>query len=88
MGMFDWVDFQTKCPNCGELVTSFQSKDGECQMDTIPYWEVDRFYSSCKKCRTWIEFKRIRPVGKPYVPIQDYFMEYTKLDGRKNENNQ
>lgn len=82
MGMFDYVEFQTKCPTCGEILTGFQSKDGECIMTTIPYWEVDHFYTSCWNCRTWVEFRRKKPVGKPYVPISDYTLEYHKLEGK------
>lgn len=58
MGMFDYIDFEMKCPNCGELVDDFQSKDSACWMDTISPFDVLNFYSSCKKCGTWIEFNK------------------------------
>lgn len=56
MGMFDWVDFETKCPICGEKVTGFQSQDGECSFATLKVTDVRSFYSSCDACDTWIEF--------------------------------
>ena len=50
MGMFDWVDFETECPNCGNLVDGFQSKDGPCELGTISPFSVDYFYSRCELC--------------------------------------
>lgn len=73
MGLFDWVSFKTKCPNCGTLVDCFQSKDWHCTLETIPYWYVDRFYSSCPNCKIWIEYRRIGTDNlPPYRPIEDY----------------
>jgi len=80
MGMFNYVAFQTRCPSCNCVLDSFQSKDGSCTMDIVPYWEVDHFYTMCDNCRTWISFTRKRPVGKPYVPISDYDLEYHKIE--------
>lgn len=57
MGMFDYVNYEMKCPTCGETVTGFQSKSGPCLLITVDPWSVDNFYSSCKKCGTWIEYE-------------------------------
>jgi len=56
MGMFDYVKFKIKCPNCGKLIDNFQSKDSVCLMNNLEFWEVDNFYSSCTYCNTWVEF--------------------------------
>lgn len=56
MGMFDHVDFIVECPTCGKLVNGFQSKSGNCLLDTVNFSEVDNFYSYCKYCGTWIEY--------------------------------
>ena len=69
MGMFDWIKFETKCPNCKQKVNNFQSKDRGCHMQILNYWEVDNFYSPCK-CGTWIEYNLIKK--KPAIPITHY----------------
>jgi len=60
MGMFDYVNTpEIKCPNCGEIVTGFQSKDGPCYLKTVEFWTLDNFYSSCDSCNAWIQYNRI-----------------------------
>jgi hypothetical protein len=56
---FDRVDYKCKCPNCGEEVTEFQSKSGECDSRLLQAQDVNNFYSECDSCKTWIEFYRI-----------------------------
>jgi len=42
-------------------------------MAEIPYWYVDRFYTSCPKCRTWVEFRRKgADMLPPFRPKKDY----------------
>ncbi len=65
MGMFDYVSFEMDCPKCGSRVGGWQSKDGPCVMDTISPEEVADFYSSCDKCKTWIEFARVTERKEP-----------------------
>lgn len=65
MGMFDHVHFEMDCPNCGTRVTGFQSKDYTCELETIEPDALQNFYSSCKKCKAWIEFSRPLPKGSP-----------------------
>jgi hypothetical protein len=56
MGMFDYVDYSCKCPNCETRVTGFQSKGYRCVLATIPPWKVDNFYAPCDNCGSWIRF--------------------------------
>jgi hypothetical protein len=56
MGMFDYVDFECDCPSCGEKVTGFQSKDGPRELRTLKPWYVNNFYTSCSKCKRWVEY--------------------------------
>ncbi len=70
MGMFDYVKYKMKCPKCGETISDFQSKSGECMLSEVEYWEVPNFYSSCNKCGTWVEFNR--KVTPERIPISDY----------------
>ena len=55
--MFDNIEYECDCPTCGQRVTDFQSKDGDCALDNLKPEQVTTWYSSCDKCRTWIEFK-------------------------------
>jgi len=72
MSMFDYVNYEMDCPKCGHKVTRFQSKDRDCEMKTIEFWEVDCFYSHCCFCDTWIEFRLKAP--RPQLPIRAYQM--------------
>jgi len=56
MGMFDNVDYKCDCPKCGSSVSGFQSKDGDCVLETIKPGSVYNFYSSCNNCGVWIDF--------------------------------
>lgn len=75
MGMFDYVDFKMKCPGCGEEVAGFQSKDGNCYLETVKPTDVNNFYDACKKCGGWIEFTRIAP-----KTLNDFDMKFTPKD--------
>jgi len=76
MGLFDNVKFSTTCPNCGEEVSGFQSKSGECLGRTLEFWQVTNFYATCTICRTWIEYnlKDNRPRA-----IEDYDVSIEQL---------
>lgn len=63
MGMFDYVEYECECPACGTKVEDFQSKDGDCTLDTLQPDEVRNFYSSCKNCGIWIDAEYIAPKG-------------------------
>lgn len=84
MGMFDYIrNFETLCPNCGKTLNEFQSKDWHCTMDEIPYWFVDRFYTSCPGCRTWVEFRR---KGYDFLPPFRPKEDYELIKGEENDN--
>ena len=57
MGMFDFVEYKADCSKCGVALPEFQSKDGECLMETLQPKDVRTFYTSCDKCGTWNQFK-------------------------------
>lgn len=79
MGMFDWIHFDIKCPNCGKVVDSFQSKDGNCKMELLEYWEVDNFYAMCD-CGNWIEYTLKNKYHRSYLPIEAYDMKCKTLE--------
>lgn len=58
MGMYDYIDFKTNCPRCGEIVSGFQSKDLDCELKTYSPLCVDYFYGSCLNCQNWITYSR------------------------------
>jgi len=74
MGMFDYVNApEIRCPECGEPVTGWQSKDGPCELLTLEYYEVSEFYADCKHCGVWVRVeRRVPPPPPPIVPISDY----------------
>ena len=80
MGMFDYVNYEMGCPECGSKVSDFQSKDGMCILGELEYWEVDNFYSQCKNCHLWIDFSRETPKEK--VPIENFTMATSKRGGK------
>jgi len=57
MGMFDHINYEAKCENCGAELKHFQSKDGPCELKHLPPDAVDYFYTSCDECKTWHDFK-------------------------------
>lgn len=58
MGMFDDINYECACDNCGGKVRGFQSKSGDCSLDVLSPLEVDNFYASCSECGCWVEFNQ------------------------------
>lgn len=56
MGMFDWIKIKLPCPKCGREIGGFQSKDGECLLDCLEFWQVDNFYSYCNDCKAMVTY--------------------------------
>lgn len=81
MGLYDYINFKMNCPRCKKDMGEFQSKDGDCGMETLDWWEVDNFYTSCEHCRTWVEFTLgKRPNRK--LKISDYDKSIEKTTGK------
>lgn len=57
MGMFSYVTLEMPCPYCGHVLKEFQSKDGIAMKNNEP-WTLQNFYTSCPKCRKWVEYIR------------------------------
>ena len=64
MGMFDMVNFDMKCPECGELLNDFQTKDLNRCLQIVEIDDIYNFYTFCKNCKLWIEFNREKPKRK------------------------
>ena len=54
MGMFDNIKYEAPCPKCGNILDDWQSKDGPCVLDKLEPWQVQHFYTLCKKCGSWV----------------------------------
>lgn len=54
MGMFDYVRYKAECPECGYIVSDWQTKDTDCTMATVEPWQVKHFYTECRGCSTWL----------------------------------
>jgi len=57
MGMYSYVKLEMSCPYCGNILKEFQSKDGILMQENEP-WTLKNFYTSCNKCRKWVEYVR------------------------------
>lgn len=64
MGMFDYVAFSMPCPVCSTTLTNWQSKSGDCMMETLTVeqlWNQTKrsepacFYENCDSCGTWVD---------------------------------
>lgn len=82
MGMFDDITDvpAMNCRKCGKPITGWQSKDGPCELEKLPYWEVRNFYTFChtvvsedpkhRYCGEWYEYQLRQPATPR--PITDY----------------
>ena len=58
MGMYDEINVDIKCPKCGANEMDWQSKDYMCGLDMIDPDKVQKFYTHCDKCDTFITYRR------------------------------
>ena len=85
MGMFDWVNYPEKpCWKCRTLVSGWQSKDAECNLNTIEPAKVQRFYTSCDSCGAWNEYKVI---AKEVQVEEDHGDEWKRQEEEKRYGN-
>jgi hypothetical protein len=82
MGMFDHIKFETACPVCGKILKNFQSKDGDCVLDCLEFWQVDKFYDYCDRCDIMVEFVLKEDVRKKFT-IHDYEMKVKRWKVKK-----
>lgn len=50
MGMFDYVAFVATCVRCKRDMTSWQTKDTDCNMELIPLESCETCYTYCDYC--------------------------------------
>jgi len=58
MGMFDNVRYSAPCFKCGRVLTDWQSKSGNCLMETLEVDQVTNLYTECdnRQCKAWNEY--------------------------------
>lgn len=95
VGMFDWINYECDCPVCGKKVDGFQSKDGDCQLETIEPATVNHFYTDCTGCDSWMDFKRDQPgpftrtVETPMTwPVNDRYTKIVDIEAPKDKDNE
>jgi outer membrane lipopolysaccharide assembly protein LptE/RlpB len=75
MGMYDYVDAPPlACPECGQMISGWQSKDADCNLDRISISQVQEFYALCQ-CGVWAEYRLRRP---SVVTLNDFELTITK----------
>ena len=76
MGMFDYVKYEAPCQSCGEPVTGFQSKAGDCTLSELTPEELFKidsgahFYSSCDSCGIWNEYTFEPPQAMKVIKVK------------------
>lgn len=83
MGMYDNIDYTMKCPLCGHFMLGFQSKDKDCTLSKLEFWQVDNFYTHCDNCEAWIEFN-LKDEARKKLKIEDYEMKFEGVESQKN----
>ena len=74
MGMYDTVNAPAiPCKGCGTEISGWQTKDTNCDLETVQIQKVTRFYSSCRKCHMWHEY-RLRPAKT----LEDFELTWTE----------
>ena len=73
MGMYDNVLFTVLCPHCDELIDGFQTKDRENALDTVGPEGLDSFYSECRSCLTWVDYRWDEETGKAVLNFEKMF---------------
>ncbi len=94
MGMFDWINIKLPCPKCGKEIEGFQSKDGECLLDCLEFWQVDNFHSYCNNCKAMVDYTLKRDTKKKIresienmrkaLTIDDYELDFRDSEALAN----
>lgn len=58
MGLFNYVNFEMRCPSCDSWVTYFQTKQGVSCLSAVDPNQITHFYARCESCGLWIDFFR------------------------------
>jgi len=69
MGWCARVEYECHCPQCGILLTDFQTKqDVRGGSSLLKPWEVNYFYGGCNSCQIWLDFSFDRAIPDPEPP--------------------
>jgi len=59
MGMYDTISAPAEpceATECEGTFHGWQSKDGPCQLETLPIARVGNYYTGCSVCMCWAEY--------------------------------
>jgi hypothetical protein len=82
MGLYNYVAFPAKCPQCGQEITAFQTKDDaqeSLHLKTVDFRSVREFHSLCSNCRSWISVK-LKEESWSKFTVEDYQIISRSLD--------
>ncbi len=79
MGLYDNVNFECKCPGCGNTVVGFQTKDLACQLETVETANLLHWYAWCQECGLWIDVEN-KPVKTEVVITPREFFAPNELN--------
>lgn len=72
MGMYDKVAVKLPCPHCKNKTGGFQTKDRNCDMDTIPFDErISELYTHCDHCSKWVRYYVNWHYRTPQIRVED-----------------
>ena len=74
MGMFDWVDYEQKCPRCGRIINDFQTKELDCNLDLVSPSLVEYFWNECV-CGVRVSYSYNPPKVEPPPEKQNYLRD-------------
>jgi hypothetical protein len=80
MGMYDYVKYKDNCHVCGEPLSGFQSKNWLCDFLELEPVEVQKFQTSCKKCRAWHRYEVEREVSPECIKLINIHVVVEKFD--------
>lgn len=80
MGLYNYVNYPSKCRKCGFLINSWQTKDDtiyDLALISVPIEDINEFHDICPKCQAWNKYRRI---GEKLVLIdcESDIMEYVR----------
>ena len=67
MGIFDYVEYEMHCPDCGSVLRNFQSSSEECTMAHLKPRDVSHMYDMCLSCKAFVAVSIQRRDSYSYI---------------------
>ena len=79
MGTYDNINLEIKCPLCGYKLKNFQSKNKDCDMSTLEFWQVNEFHTICDNCDSFIKYT-LKDGARSKFTLDDYKLSHKKFN--------